>query len=112
MWVSIFWENVFEPPFEMRAQQTCFVALWVLKKLITLQAYRSMTYQVLLYRGDEKRCIGIRIKNGAQIFSFGRKSHMDEAGLRKVADTVLKKLDDGEARDAVKRWADEQTAPA
>ena len=68
------------------------------------QAYRSEKYCVLLYK-DAGPWIGIRIKGGKQVFSFGRGSGKSEKELRALADRVLKRLDDGESEDAAKAWA-------
>jgi hypothetical protein len=75
------------------------------------QAYNSATWCVLLYQ-DDGPWIGIRIKGGRQIFSFGYNSGRNEKYLRELADKVLKKLDDGEDKDEVRDWAKNAAKPA
>ena len=68
------------------------------------QAYTSDRYCVLLYK-DLGLWVGIRIKKGKQIFSFGRGNNLSEKAIRKIADKVMKKLDQGEDADDVRAWA-------
>ena len=68
------------------------------------QAYKSDRYCVLLYK-DLGVWVGIRIKKGKQIFSFGRDNNLSEKAIRKIADKVMKKLDQGEDADDVRAWA-------
>ena len=75
------------------------------------QAYRSDRYCVLVYR-DAGPWVGIRVKNGKQIFSFGRGSGKSEQALRRLADGAMQKLDEGESVDVVRAWARAQAALA
>ena len=68
------------------------------------QAYKSDRYCVMLYR-DLGSWIGIRIKKGKQIFSFGRGCDLTEKSIRMIADKALKKLDEGDEADEVRTWA-------
>ena len=73
------------------------------------QAYKSDRYHVELYR-DLGVWVGIRIKKGKQIFSFGRDNNLSEKAIRKIADKVMKKLDQGEHADDVRAWAGAECA--
>ncbi len=67
------------------------------------QAYTS-DLLLMLYK-DLGLWVGIRIKKGKQIFSFGRDNNLSEKAIRKIADKVMKKLDQGEHADDVRAWA-------
>ena len=73
-------------------------------KVSLCQAYTSDRYCVLLYK-DLGLWVGIRIKKGKHIFSFGRGNNLSEKAIRKIADKVMKKLDQGEDADEVRTWA-------
>ena len=78
--------------------------------------YKSDTYISLYYKNFNS--IGIRQKkddkdpkkNGPQLFSFGRGTHLSEIRLRNYGAQVLKRLDKGEEIEDVKRWVGTEMA--
>ena len=58
------------------------------------------------YKNDQ--CIGIKLRGGGQVFTFGSGKGLDETRLRAWADDVLKHLDSGMPEKKAKKWIDER----
>ena len=93
----------------MRTQQLSSHVMYE-KSVCNCKAYKSKKHGSMIYRKDGKLSVGIRVRGGRQIFSFGRSAGLSEQSLRLIGDQVMQKLDEDGDEKEVQEWAEAEAA--